>query len=231
MQMTKSSYRYGEKFSEDGRVLEFPGNTIICSIHPQSRQFHLLAQISQQFKAQSWAKKFFFLPPSSYHMTVFEGVCDLVRQPERWTNKFPLNAPLEEVDLFFMEAWKGVEQPMKIEMGYFKMKTGSTLGVELLPSTPEMERKVRAFRDACCAAFGIKQPDHATYKFHITIAYRVNRLSWMDQALVQLASWTAHQRLKAQFGLLALGAPELAFFADMTHFAPTRQSAQRNCRE
>jgi len=231
MHKSNPSGRTGKKFSEDGRVLGFLGNTIICRIHPQSRQYHLLVQISQQFKAQSRAKKFFFLPPSSYHMTVFEGVCDQVRQPERWTAKLPLDAPLEEVDRFMMEAWKGVEQPMKIEMGYFKMKTGSTLGVELLPSTPDIEREVRAFRDACSAAFGIKQPDHAAYKFHVTIAYRVTRLSWLDQALVQLAGWAAHQNLQNQFGLLTLGAPELAFFADMTHFAPTRQSARRNCRE
>lgn len=231
MRRSIPSTTYGKKFSIDGRALEFPGNTVICRIPTQSSQFQLLVKISQQLKAQPWTDKFFFLPPSSYHMTVFEGVCDQVRQPERWTAKLPLDAPLDEVDRFFMKSWKDVEKPPKIEMIYFEMKTSSTLGLALQPSAPGMERELRAFRDACSAAFGVKQPDHAVYRFHITIAYRVSRLKWLDQALLQMTCRGAHQRLKNQFGLLKLEAPELAFFADMTHFAPTLQSAQRNYKE
>ena len=121
MQPSIPSSTYGKKFSEGGRVLEFPGNTVICRISPQSKQFHLLVRIRQQLKAQPWAEKFFFLPPSSYHMTVFEGVCDQVRQPERWTVKLPLDAKLEEVDTFFVEAWKDVKKPSTIDMSYFRM--------------------------------------------------------------------------------------------------------------
>ena len=91
----------GNKFYEDGTVRQFPGNTIICFADPQSQAFQEAEWAQQQLLRESYADKFAILPPSSFHMTVLDLICDQVRETEKWSSHLSLDAPLEEVDQHF----------------------------------------------------------------------------------------------------------------------------------
>ena len=43
------------------------------------------------------------LPPSSWYITVFEGVCDEVRKPGFWPSDLAVDAPLEDCDALLAE--------------------------------------------------------------------------------------------------------------------------------
>ncbi|KAJ2897746.1 hypothetical protein MKZ38_004422 [Zalerion maritima] len=95
------------KFSPSGSVQSFPGNTIICHLPPpsESRWHSRLLKLNARLSAflepdasleesasnfddpkspQQQAPLYALLPPSSYHITLFEGVCTHVSNPAYW---------------------------------------------------------------------------------------------------------------------------------------------------
>ncbi|MCB9136300.1 MAG: DUF1868 domain-containing protein [Anaerolineales bacterium] len=212
----------GQKFNPDGSAKAFPGNTVICHVPQDSATFELLLRVRRDAEAQPWGRKYSFLPPSSYHMTVFDGVCDQVRKPENWTSKLPLDASLEQVDDVLRTAWPNVPKPAGFSMQYRSFYAHDYIGMFIQPTTLEVERELRGFRDQLSAAFGIRHPNHAEYTFHITLAYGIEVLTETEDALVTEFEAQMHRDLQNNFGVLRLNTPELTFFADMACFAPVR---------
>lgn len=119
------------KFDPDGNVQPFAGNTIVAHLPPSDKLYNSLLSLHAKLAASSLAHLFALLPPPSWHMTVFEGVCDQVRMPGLWyvffvfldhqhsdwlgdesgatltvlnrPSDLPLNAPLEQVTAHFAE--------------------------------------------------------------------------------------------------------------------------------
>jgi hypothetical protein len=221
----------GKKFLVDGSAKEFPGNTVICHIPKNSNTFQFLLSFHVLLLQQSWAKNYVFLPPSSWHMTVFEGVCDQVRKRNRWTSKFSLNAPLIDIDNLFITEWNSIAKPTNFQLQYHGMWFLDTMGIVLRPINHEMETTMRHFRDQLSTAFGIRAPRHKSYEFHITIAYQIIQLPFSDCIYVFNFNHKNSKSTKKDFGILTLNEPELAFFADLTNFAHKRSSAIRNCKD
>lgn len=225
MPNVKYTSSVGQKFNPDGTAREFPGNTVLCHIPRDSMVFELLLKLRQKAETQSWAGKFSFLPPLSYHMTVFDGVCDLVREQEHWTSRLSLDAPLEDVDKLLKEAWSKVKPPQAIQMRFQRFfATGGYLTLYLKAESAEIERSLRHYRDQLSTAFGIQHPQHKAYAFHITLAYGIEVLTPLEQCQAWYFGWLMNQNLRSSFGTLLLKEPELSFFADMTYFAPSRPS-------
>ncbi len=201
---------------------EFPGNTVICHIPQDSATFQLLLRVRREAEAQPWGKKYSFLPPSSYHMTVFDGVCDQMRVSANWTSKLPLDAPLEQVDDLLRTAWANLLKPTGFSMQYRSFYAHDYIGMIIQPTTPDVERELRGFRDQLSTAFGIRHPNHAEYAFHTTLAYGIECLTPTEDALVTEFEGQMHRELQKSFGVLHLNTPELTFFADMACFAPVR---------
>lgn len=222
--MTPQQYlpTVGQKFNPDGSTKEFPGNTVICHIPQDSATFDLLLRVRREAETQPWAKKYSFLPPSSYHMTVFDGVCDQVRAPENWTSKLPLDAPLEQVDEFLRTVWPKLPKPAGFAMRYRSFYAHDYISMLIQPTTPEVEREIRGFRDQLSTALGIRHPNHAAYTFHITLAYGIEVLTPTEEAQVTAFEARIHHELQENFGILRLNTPELTFFADMACFAQVR---------
>lgn len=217
----------GQKFNPDGSTKEFPGNTVICHVPQFSATLDLLLRVRREAETQPWAKKYSFLPPSSYHMTVFDGVCDQVREAENWTTQLPLDAPLEQVDELLRTAWPNLPKPAGFTMQYRSFYAHGYIGMFIRPTTPEVEREIRGFRDQLSTAFGIRHPNHAEYAFHITLAYGIEVLTPTEDALVTAFEAQMHRDLQNSFGVLHLKTPELTFFADMACFAPIRPEFPR----
>jgi hypothetical protein len=224
----KYSGNVGKKFNPDGSAKGFPGNTIICHIPPNCETYQFLLRFRAILQQQPWIKNYALLPPSSYHMTVFEGVCDQVRKPSHWTTKLPLNASLEAVDNLLIEEWPKIQKPTGFTMQMDHHFVMNTIGIRLKPINPEMEQKIRGFRDILANHFGIKMPGHSIYHFHISFAYQIIKLNFKERLQSLRFMKKDLKEYQQQFGTLILNEPELTFFTDMTDFAPNRKEAQQN---
>ena len=101
----------GVKFHADGSARSFPGSSIVSMVPPDSRLYRELCWIRERCREEPFAKKLAFLPPSSFHMTLVDLVCDQVRVPEHWSASIPLGCPLDEVDRRLASALEGLAWP------------------------------------------------------------------------------------------------------------------------
>lgn len=225
---TKFTRNVGVKFHEDGTARAFPGNTVICHLPKDSPQFKYLIEFQNQLKASPFASHYAFLPPSSFHMTVFEGVLEERRKPSVWTNKLPTNAPLDEVDKLFMHEWQQIPKPDHFQVRPSVFYTFGTIGFRYQPIDDAMNKKMRDFRDLLADRFGLRFGNHKLYSFHTTLGYQILNYSFIEFLRASIWMRKMNKELIKKYGILTTNAPELCFFTDMTCFAPSRAEAKQN---
>lgn len=212
------------KFAPDGTARLFPGNTIISFVPSGSPEAHLLEQASGILR-DALAADFVTLPPSSWHMTVFELLCDQVRDVAHWSRFLDLDAPLHIVDEFFAERVSTVVAPRQINMRFGRIFAGEhAFGVQIEPEDSATATALSEYREALSEATGIRFPNHDSYQFHLTLAYALSRPDQERQQQIDAAVERTDRALDgARF---AMPQPVLTFFSDMTDFAvdarPTR---------
>ncbi|NOU94400.1 DUF1868 domain-containing protein [Paenibacillus sp. LMG 31456] len=210
----------GRKFHEDGSVRYFPGNTIICPVDPSSAVYAQLLRLADGFQKLSCSRSFTLLPPSSYHMTVIQGVCDEDRKTELWTRFLPLDAPLEETDRLFREKWETVRIPDGFNMKFHYLHAeGVALTVNLQPLTEDDAHELKMFRDDVSVKLGLRFPNHDDYHFHISIGYRIMDLTGEEEEELLRFKEQTERELGEHFGVYASVPPKLVFFKDMFKFA------------
>lgn len=217
--MTEYTYHVGEKFYEDGSVRSYPGNTIICFARPASPIYQAGEAIQTGLMEQPYGHKFALLPPSSFHMTVFSLILDQQRVPELWSSRLSLDAPLEEVDQFFISAAATVEAPQRLRMCPTYLG-GRGLSIRLSPADEMTEAALYTYRNALAAATGVRYPDHDIYKFHLTLAYQLMTLSEAETQAFADFRLGLDDSLRCDVGVFETEAPVLTFFDDMFRFEP-----------
>lgn len=219
-----SSFQYtehiGEKFHPDRSVRTFPGNTIICFVDPQQHAgiFQECVWAQEQLKAMQCQHKFGFLPPDSFHMTVFQLLVDQPRIAEHWSPFLPHTASLEEMDRFVIEKVANIPAPMGFRIRYKFIRKPATIEVE--PADLETEHTLRRYRKRISEATGVQYPDHDSYKFHISFAYHLIKLTPEEEAERQAIFAKIDTRLQETFGVFETTSPQLVFFDDMFTFVP-----------
>lgn len=212
----------GRKFNADGSVRAFPGNTLIAYVTPAHAQYAELLW-AQGALIGALGEILTPLPASSLHMTVFEGVTDATRRPEKWTRFLPVDAPLAETDALMSRVVPGVPVPERIEMVFDYLGPGiEALGIRLRAADAAVERALRDYRNALADATGIRFPDHDQYVFHISLAYRIIQADAAQTRAFDVVRGRIEARLRERFGVLRLGAPVLTFFEDMFAFPQVR---------
>jgi hypothetical protein len=90
----------------------------------------------------------------------------------------------------------------------------------LRPADAQEERHLRDVRDRLASLLEIRAPNHAVYRFHITLGYLIERLNADEaQQINQLyKSWFA--RIEATVPEFVIGPPAFCTFKDMFAFAP-----------
>lgn len=214
----------GTKFNQDGSVRAFPGNTVICMVNPGSATYKaLLAARKIVENGLGDVGRFSYLPELSYHMTVFDCVCDRERRIEDWTSHLSLDAPLGQVDAMLKERYSRITTPAPFKMKYGRLAVGRWITVMLSPATPAEEARLRGFRDELSGLFCIHQPGHETYPFHITLAYGIVEIGKADAPTIEKTRAKADAYLQKHFGVFDAGSPALTFFNDMFVFPTTRE--------
>jgi len=219
------------KFHEDGRAREFIGNTVISLVPEASKTMQVLKELRQAVLQTNWCSKMAILPPSSYHMTVFDLVCDQVRDASHWSSLRSSDAPMGEMDAAFEAVWKKLPAPSVFSMAFDYLDIGGYITVRLKPVDAAANQVIRNYRDALSDAFGVRQPNHDSYFFHISLAYAVRKMSETDleAAAGLIASWK--DRLETELSQIDLLPANLVFFDDMSNYAPKRSEAKRNVTE
>ena len=207
-----------DKFDPDGKAQPFPGNTIVCHLSPSSPLYASLLGLYAKMEASPLSRFYTLLPPASWHMTVFEGVCDKVRRPAYWPADLAIDAPLEECTALFEQRLGAFDlacaPPYRMKItGLDQPFVG--IGLHIEPQTDEEGVRLRRLRDRLADALGIRHPVHDEYGLHLSMAYLIRFPSDEEsKALEDL--FTGH--IKDMATDFELGAPEFCTFDDMFAF-------------
>ncbi|MBK8022074.1 MAG: DUF1868 domain-containing protein [Chloroflexi bacterium] len=212
----------GEKFNADGSTRPFPGVTIICFADPASAIYRAGEALQAELRALSYAHKFALLPPPSFHMTVFSLICDYRRIPEEWSSRLPLDAPLAQADQFFIDTVAQVPPPSNFRM-LLTFLGGWGLSMRLTPADQDSYKSLRTYRQQIAAATGVRYPDHDTYEFHLSLAYKLITLTDDERRHYADLRRAWGDDLRCQIGVFDTGKPILTFFEDMFAFVPAEQ--------
>ncbi|KAJ7263991.1 RNA ligase/cyclic nucleotide phosphodiesterase [Mycena haematopus] len=209
------------KFDADGNVQHYPGNTIISHLSPSTELHRSMIALHDKLQRSHLSHLYTLLPPSSYHMTIFEGVLDRVRVPGRWPSDLPLNASLEECTALFEKKLSTFDlqcdPPYHISVtGFDPLENG--IGVHLEPSTTEENARIRGLRDRLWKLLHIRSERHDTYPLHFSMAYLLRILTdEQDKELRALLMDHFEKEMPKQF---TLSSPEFCTFENMFAFTP-----------
>lgn len=207
----------GSKFHADGSLRYFPGNTIVamCQQEPYLSE---LIWAQDQYKALPFSHKFGFLPHTSFHMTVIELLCDQVRKLTHWSKYLDLDVPLRETDAFFAEKLATVVFPNTIKMVPTRMNLANAITLRLQPIDDDMANILKTFRDEVAEKTGVRFPNHTTYKFHITLAYKLQHFTESETQQYNDVTKQVEQRILSTLNPLRLDKPNFVTFAGMGEF-------------
>jgi hypothetical protein len=216
----------GRKFGDDGRVLPFAGNTIICHLPQQgadSAAFDVMLDFYRMAPSRNYGPKIALLPPSSYHMTVVGGATHVGREAGQWPAGVPADASIDTCNRVLGERLQAARLApipairMKVDArdsGY----DGNTLRIPLSPVDQGETDRLETLRATLSRIMGLAAPKPGAYQFHMTLAYLIAPFDPAERsgALNDMAQWKA--RLADRAPVIRLGAPEYCVFADMFAF-------------
>ncbi|KAJ7210666.1 RNA ligase/cyclic nucleotide phosphodiesterase [Mycena haematopus] len=212
--------KYLSKFDPDGNVQHYPGNTIVSHLSPSSEPelYESMLALYDKLKSSHLSHLYALLPPSSWHMTVFEGVCDQVRVPRRWPDDLPMDASLEDCTSLFESKLCSFnlqcEPPYRFSMTGFYPLVG-IIGVHLEPYATDENARIRDLRDRLSTLLHLRLKGHATYGLHFTMAYLLRFLTKEQDEDLRKLLMDHFDGMPKQF---QLGAPEFCTFEDMFAF-------------
>lgn len=206
----------GGKFTTDGHVQFWPGNTFICHVDRSSQAFDAICALQAELKTSAFQKFFTFLPPASFHMTVFQGVSPVPKPGARWPDDLAQDFFRDDVTDALLGRIDGIALPQRHRMRVAGLFGGCSLTME--GATKDEEKSLRETRIALRDATGIGFADFDDYVFHITLAYL---LEWVPEATARgIATLGAEMadRYRDEIGLVDLGPVEFCNFDTMHHF-------------
>ena len=212
----------GRKFHANGDVREFPGNTVISLLEPDSAVYREICDWQERMRASAAEPAVTLLPASSLHMTAIEGVCDQVRDSAHWTRLLPTDAPLEQVHAFFAEQFQRIDPLPPVHMRFDQLEIHGGVTMHLFPVNSSDAEALRLWRDQASEALGVRFPNHDVYQYHISLAYgRPQPSAQAKEALLRLKQESADRYQSAPFSF-SLPQPQLVFFHNMLAFLPLR---------
>lgn len=210
----------GRKFDELGGVLPFPGNTFVCHIPEDAPVHRALTEAQCQLRAGPHADAFSFLPPSSFHMTLFEGFTESYVRTDGWPAGMTPGLSTHEVTEAILERIAQVTLPQEMTVRSTGIFGG--FSVRLTGADDDQDRLLRAARETLSAATGIRRADFETYDFHITLAYPLRWLGPDDAEEVQTLADLLWAAMIAEVAQFAVGPVQFCTFEDMHAFVPLR---------
>lgn len=203
-----------DKFEMDKTYRYFPGIAIIKPFDEASL-VSLLIRIRESMKASGCFDKYVFLPASSYHMTV----CDIITVKDLRTNPmfsdFELKneTDLSTIDNYVYDQLKGEEYFLDVKMKAVRITAKK---IVLEPKTKTDKETLNAFRKKVYRSLNIEMEEN--YQFHISLAYRLNRLTQEELNSRNTTLKRINQTFISEFGDVTIDSAHLVAFNDMSCF-------------
>lgn len=184
-----------KKFDTKGIVRPFLGNTIIAPL-PQNGAgfdtFDLFLDCYRDIPRFPWSDKLTHIPASSYHITLIQGANDQDRNRDKcWPAGIPRDAPFKEVTSKFLELLQKRKMQPAENLVFRPTEDQScpydhTVKIIMVPANERTRETCGRLREELGSLFGLKKPDHESYKFHLTLAY-----FWQNMSIDEIAELDA----------------------------------------
>lgn len=211
----------GQKYDAAGNALSYPGNTVLCHLNQPGPRFEAISMIAAALREQVGDANIAWTPPSSYHMTVFDGVTNARRHPGDWPHLLPLDAPQEECDRYVGDRLKtfALELELPIRMVVDPaLVTRTSTHFPLRPIDATENTRLRRLRNRISAAIGVRHANHDDYAFHTTLGYYIKPFTASEAQRYQKWWLQAVGELRRRVPVIELGAPEYCLFDSMSEF-------------
>lgn len=216
----------GSKFYPNGQVRPFAGNSIICHLPQQGEHanaFDAMLDVYRDAPAHRFLRKVAVLPPSSYHMTIFDGANDHSRKPGGWPADLPPDLPVEACNRAMADRLGnfdlGIKLPIRMRVDPMQSPAnGRAMIFRLQPVDDAENAKLRGLRDRIADVVRYRAPNHDKYQFHVSFGYPV---AWFDDGEDRdfQRTWLRWAgQIARKCPEIVLGAPEYCTFEDMFAF-------------
>jgi len=211
------------KFDNKGNPLPFPGCTIICNIPLDT---HLSEQIiSFQKKIENFNpdKTYFYLPPSSFHMTLFDCCNFNTKNTNYWPSNIDPDIDYKDIAIELNKRIQNYIFPEEFNLK-LKMFFGG-YSIILEPYSEKDEKILRNCRDELSSLLKIKFENHQRYTFHITLAYILRELNQIEiKNLIEFNKKLSFDFSK-KFPKITFTKPEMCTFENMLEFKTINPSS------
>ena len=212
------------KFDDKGNPLLFPGCTIICNIPLNTDLSNEIINYQKKIEKFNPKKTYFYLPPSSFHMTLFD-CCNLnTKNTKYWPSNIDPNMDYKNIAIELNKRIKDYIFPEELNLK-LKMFFGG-YSIILEPFSEKDEKILRNCRDELSSLLKIQFENHQRYTFHITLAYILRELNQTEiKNLIEFNKKLFFDFSK-RFPKLTLEKPEMCTFEDMLEFKSINSSNQ-----
>ena len=204
------------KFDDRGNPLPFPGCTIICNIPLNTDLSNQIISFQKSIENFNPEKTYFYLPPSSFHMTLFDCCNFNTKNTNYWPSDIDPDMDYKDIAVELNKKIENYNFPKQFNL---KLKTFfGGYSIILVPFSEKDEKILRNCRDELSSLLKIKFENHQRYTFHITLAYILRQLNETEiKNLIEFNKQLSSDFNK-KFPKITFKKPEMYTFKDMLEF-------------
>jgi hypothetical protein len=209
------------KFDDKGNPLPYPGCTIICNIPLNTHLSDQIISFQKNLEKFNPEKTYFYLPSSSFHMTLFD-CCNLnTKNTKYWPTDIDPDMDYKNIAIELNKRIQNYIFPEELNLKLKIFFGGYSIVLE--PFSEKDEKILRNCRDELSSLLKIKFENHQRYTFHITLAYILRELNKNEiKSLIEFNKQLSFDFSK-KFPKITLTKPEMCTFEDMLEFKNINQ--------
>ena len=204
------------KFDDKGNPLPYPGCTIICNIPLNTHLSDQIISFQKNLEKFNPEKTYFYLPSSSFHMTLFD-CCNLnTKNTKYWPTDIDPDMDYKNIAIELNKRIQNYIFPEELNLKLKIFFGGYSIVLE--PFSEKDEKILRNCRDELSSLLKIKFENHQRYTFHITLAYILRELK--EDEIKKLLEFNKNlfQEFDKEVPKIILNKPEMSIFDNMLEF-------------
>ena len=209
------------KFDDKGNPLPYPGCTIICNIPLNTHLSDQIISFQKNLEKFNPEKTYFYLPSSSFHMTLFD-CCNLnTKNTKYWPTDIDPDMDYKDIAIELNKRIQNYIFPEELNLKLKIFFGGYSIVLE--PFSEKDEKILRNCRDELSSLLKIKFENHQRYTFHITLAYILRELKEDEIKKLLEFNKDLFQEFDKKFPKIILNKPEMSTFDNMLEFKSINQ--------
>jgi hypothetical protein len=208
------------KLNEDGTYKQFHGSTIISfitpTVHPE--WFQACCATQEIIKKSKIGSFFAMLPTSSFHITIFDLICDSVRMRNKWPSDMGFKVPFSECEAEMIKRTKPLLAKQKKTPSKFEFKFS---GVKVCSPSILVTCLTPGIADFRQEAASLTKLPYGDKRFHLSLAYQTHELPpslEKEVPAIEREILNLWQNVTMKTPTVVPLPPTLTFFRDMTSY-------------